>query len=146
MADPKALEELINELRLSLHRITQVSEALHADEPISLGLRAVLEFLLHNGDSAVPTIARSRYVSRQLIQTLVNGLLEQELVELIDNPTHRRSQLIALTRRGDAMIRRMRRKEHELFASLRSEVSEARISAATRTLRAIRSELQGGEG
>ena len=40
------LEELIDELRLSLHRVTRVSEELHADEPISIGMRAVLEYLL----------------------------------------------------------------------------------------------------
>ena len=41
-------------------------------------MRAVLEFLLRNSDSTVPTIARKRHVTRQHIQSLVNPLLEQE--------------------------------------------------------------------
>ena len=143
--DPKAFEELINELRLSLHRVTQVAEQLHAEEPISIGMRAVLEFLLNNSDSTVPAIAQSRHVSRQLIQTLVNALLEQALVTLLDNPIHRRSPLVSLTRDGEKMVQRMRRREHRYFESLPSSVSNARITAATNTLRAIRGELTGAE-
>lgn len=141
MSDAKALEGLIDELRLSLHRIQQVSEELHADETISIGMRGVLEYLLRNSDATVPSIARSRHVSRQLIQTLVNALLEQRLVTLVDNPAHRRSPLVSLTPDGEALIQRMRRKERKFFASLGSGVSEARLTAATRTLRALRAEL-----
>ena len=143
--DPKALEELIDELRLSLHRVTQVGEELHADEPISLGMRGVLEYLLRNSDATVPTIARSRHVSRQLIQTLVNALLEQGLVAAVENPAHRRSALISLTSQGEALIGRMRRREREFFESMPSRVSQARVTAATRTLRAIRAELTGDD-
>jgi DNA-binding MarR family transcriptional regulator len=143
MANPKALEELINELRLGLHRVTQVSEALHAEEPISIGMRGVLEYLLRNSDATVPTIARSRHVSRQLIQTLVNGLLEQEFVVLLENPAHRRSPLVSLTPEGEETIARMQRRERRFFESMQSSVSEARLTAATRTLRAIRGELKG---
>jgi len=145
MADPKALEGLIDELRLSFHRVTQVSEELHADEPISIGMRGVLEYLLRNSDATVPTIARSRHVSRQLIQTLVNALLDQGLVALVDNPAHRRSSLVSLTPDGGGLIQRMRRKERTFFESLQSSVSEARLTAATRTLRALRAELTGDE-
>lgn len=145
MIDPKALEALIDELRLGMHRITQVSEELHADEPISIGMRGVLEYLLRNSDATVPTIARSRHVSRQLIQTLVNALLEQELVTLIENPAHRRSPLVSLTREGEQLIQRMRRKERKFFESLPGDISEARITAATRTLRALRAQLTGDE-
>lgn len=145
MSNHKALEGLINELRLSFHRVTQVSEELHADEPISIGMRAVLEFLLRNSEATVPAIARSRHVSRQLIQTLANSLLEQDLVALVDNPAHRRSPLVSLTSRGEAAIQRMRRKEGKFFDSLQSRVSEARLVAATRALRALRAELTGDE-
>jgi DNA-binding MarR family transcriptional regulator len=137
----KVMEELIDELRLGLHRVAEVSEELHAEEPVSVSMRAVLEFLLRNSDSSVPTIARSRHVSRQLIQLLVNALLEQELVELRDNPAHRRSPLIALTPAGEKLIRRMRSREARFFEAMSRNLSEARIAAATRTLRAIRAEL-----
>lgn len=145
MDDFKALEELINELRLSLHRVTQIAEDLHAHEPVSIGMRGILEYLLRNSDATVPTIARRRHVSRQLIQTLVNSLLEKNLVELVDNPAHRRSSLVSLTPAGEKMLDRMRRREHAYFESIESKVSEARMTSATRTLRAIRAEWDGGD-
>jgi DNA-binding MarR family transcriptional regulator len=143
MMNPKAFEGLIDELRLSFHRITQLSEELHADEPITTGMRGVLEYLLRNSDSTVPMIARSRHVTRQLIQTLVNALLAQDLVVLVENPAHRRSALVSLTSEGEALIQKMWRKERKLFESLGSSLSEARITATTRTLRAFRAELTG---
>ena len=145
IVNPRAMEELINELRLSLHAVTQIAENLHAEEPISIGMRAVLEYLLRNSDATVPTIARSRHVTRQLIQTLVNALLEQRLVSLRENPAHRRSQLVSLTAAGEEVIQRMRRRERKLFEQTRSRISEARITAATRTLRGIRAELMGDD-
>ena len=141
MSYAKAMEELIDELRLSLHRVAQVSEELHRDEAVTTGMRAVLEFLLLHSDSSVPTIARSRHVTRQLIQQLVNALLEQQLVELRDNPAHRRSQLVALTKPGRDTIQRMKKREAHFFDGMSQEVSEARLAAATRTLRALRQEL-----
>jgi DNA-binding MarR family transcriptional regulator len=80
-----------------------------------------------------------------LIQTLVNGLLEQGLVAQVENPAHRRSQLVSLTPDGKAMIDRMRRRERRFFESRAITVSTTRITAATRTLRAIRNELEGDE-
>jgi DNA-binding MarR family transcriptional regulator len=143
MLNTKALEELINELRLGLHQVTQFAEELHGDEPISIGMRGVLEYLLRNSDAAVPAIARGRYVSRQLIQTLVNALLEQDLVALVENPAHRRSALVSLTPAGKDMIGRMRRREEKAFHAMQSSLSEVRLKAATRTLRTLRAELTG---
>jgi DNA-binding MarR family transcriptional regulator len=143
MEDFGPLEELIDELRLSLHRVTRVTEELHADEPISIGMRGVLEYLLRNAAATVPTIARSRHVSRQLIQTLVNELVEQRLVELVENPAHRRSPMVSLTPSGEAMIQRMRSKERKILKSVQSTVSEARVVSATRTLRAVRAAFKG---
>ncbi len=137
------LEELIDELRLSLHRVTRVSEELHADEPISIGMRAVLEYLLRNSSATVPTIARSRDVSRQLIQTLVNELVEQRMVTLVENPAHRRSPLVSLTTSGERMIQRMRRRESEFLESIQSTIPETRVVSATRTLRALRAAFKG---
>ena len=130
------------ELRLGIHRVAQLSDELHSDEPITVGMRGVLEFLLLNSDSTVPTIARSRHVTRQHIQALVNPLLEQKLVELQSNPAHRRSPLLTLTRKGEEMIRRMRKREKRFFEAMSDDVSEQQITAAAQTLRAVRAQLK----
>jgi len=51
-----AIETLLNEVRLLFHRAVQVAEELHAREPVTLGMRAVLEYLHRNGPAPVPEI------------------------------------------------------------------------------------------
>jgi DNA-binding MarR family transcriptional regulator len=138
----EAIETLFDEVRLGMHRIVQVSEALHADGPISLGMRGVLEFLWKNGEATVPQIARSRHVTRQHIQSLVNELLTLRLVGLGDNPAHRRSALVGLTREGERAFRRMRDAERRALGGLKMDANQADLDAAARTLRAVRSALE----
>jgi DNA-binding MarR family transcriptional regulator len=138
----ETLEALFDEVRLSWHRVVQVTETLHADERVTLGMRAVLEFLQRSGAATVPHIARSRHVSRQHIQSLVNPLAEEGLLELRDNPAHRRSPLVTLTTRGERLIRRLRQKEHRAFEAMEIEVSERQLETATRTLRSLRLSLK----
>jgi DNA-binding MarR family transcriptional regulator len=142
MAEP--VEELLDQVRLTWHVTVQAAERLHADEPITLGMRAVLELLARSGATAVPEMARSRHVTRQHIQALVNELLALRLVSLADNPAHRRSALVELTPDGRRTIERMKRRERRLFErlALRARPDEVRRAAAT--LRALREAL-GGE-
>ena len=132
---------MLNEVRLLYHRMVQVAERLHAQEPITVGMRAVLEYLVRNGPTPVPAIARNRHVSRQHIQGLVNRLLSQQLVTLAENPAHRRSSQVALTPEGERTIRRMMGREQAVFAQVEAEVSPASLSAATLTLQALRAVL-----
>ena len=56
------MEGLLNEVRLVYHGIIEVAEQLHRNEAVTLGMRAVLEYLLTNGFTTVPDIARARFV------------------------------------------------------------------------------------
>ena len=138
-----ALAELLDEVRLLRHRMVQAGERLHAREPVTLGMRAVLELLLR-GPATVPQLARSRHVSRQHIQVLVDGLLEQRLVTLAPNAAHKRSFLVGLTRAGEQTIRRMRRREIPLLRKAETRVRQRDAKSAAAVLRAIRASL-GGE-
>jgi DNA-binding MarR family transcriptional regulator len=135
------LEELLNEVRLLWHRLVRTGETLHAGEPITLGMRAVLERLAREGAATVPGIARGRHVTRQHIQALVNGLLERKLVELRDNPAHKRSPLVGLTPPGAEAIRRMKRKEARWLAGRDLGVSPKGLTEAAAVLRAVRAGL-----
>src|SRR5262252_2356449 len=57
------------------------------------------------GPLTVPQIAQMRPTSRQRMQRLADELAAEGLVEFIDNPRHRRSKLVRLTRRGEARYR-----------------------------------------
>ena len=55
----KPTEQLFNEVRLLYQSLVQVSEQIHKGSNISLGMRAVLEYLDRNGNATVPHMARA---------------------------------------------------------------------------------------
>ena len=138
-----SLDELFDQVRLLWHVLVQTTERLHEDEPVTLGMRAVLEFLARQGPTAVPEIARSRQVTRQHIQALVNDLLELRLVSLDDNPAHRRSALVRLTAEGQRAIDRMKRRERQFLERLKLEARPDDLRRAATTLSAVRKALGG---
>jgi len=56
------------------------------------------------GPKTVPEIARMRSVSRQYIQKLANELIGRRWLALIDNPRHRRSKMLQLTKSGERQL------------------------------------------
>lgn len=139
----EGIETLLNEVRMLFHRAVQVAEELHGDEPVTLGMRAVLEFLSRNGPASVPQIARRRFVTRQHIQTLVNRSVEQGLVALEPNPAHRRSALVKLTPGGTRLIARILQREARFYAGMRLDVRRETIEQAARTLARVRRGMGG---
>lgn len=139
MARPS--EQLINEIRLLYQSLVLVGDEIHAGSNISMGMRAVLEYLDRNGDATVPHIARSRRVTRQRIQTLVNALRQMELVSIIDNPASKRSPLIRLSKHGKKTILEMRKREGK---EMQIDISEQKILDATDTLRQVRNAIEKG--
>jgi DNA-binding MarR family transcriptional regulator len=137
-ASAQLLEDLLDEVRLAWHVLIQVGESIHASEPITLGMRSVLELLLKHGPKTVPDIARSRFVTRQHIQMLVNGLLDVRLVTLSDNPAHKRSSLVCLSRSGERTIQRMLERERGYLARGESTISAPELRRAAATLRSVR--------
>jgi DNA-binding MarR family transcriptional regulator len=137
----RPLEQLINEVRLLYQSLIQVGEEIHAGSGISMGMRAVLEYLDRNGNATVPQMARARRVTRQRIQTLVNALQQAGLVKAVENPASKRSPLISVTTSGARTIREMRRLEgREMNVSL----SDTELLNAARTLAQLREALESG--
>jgi DNA-binding MarR family transcriptional regulator len=140
---PNPLDELFDQVRLLWHVLVQTTERLHEGEPVTLGMRAVLEFLARYGPTAVPEIARSRQVTRQHIQALVNELLELRLVSLDDNPAHRRSALVRLTAEGQKTVDRMMRRERQFLERLELEARPDDLRRAATTLGVVRKAMGG---
>lgn len=137
------LDDLLDQVRLLWHVMVQAAARLHEGEAITLGMRGVLEFLSRNGPTAVPDIARSRQVTRQHIQVLVNDLLALRLVALDENPAHRRSALVRLTPEGQKGIDRMKRRERQFFDGLDLKPRPDDLRRAIKTLTAVRETLGG---
>ncbi|MGB7877459.1 MAG: MarR family transcriptional regulator [Ilumatobacteraceae bacterium] len=135
-----SVAELIDEIRLAFHCLTNVSERLTGDLVETSG-RAVLEHLSHHGATTVPDIARARGVSRQHIQTIVNSLSERDLVTTEPNPSHRRSHRIALTPSGDELIRTVLVRERDALGPTTSSLTGSDITTSIDTLRRLRVQL-----
>ena len=86
------------------------------------------------GPLTVPQIAQMRPTSRQRMQRLANELAAEELVEFIDNPKHRRSKLVWLTRKGDARYHEHNAKLLAIASTLGAALSEADIRRTTEIL------------
>ena len=133
------LELMLNEVRLLYQSMVQAGDQLHAELNISMGMRAVLEYLAREGATTVPDMARARRVSRQRIQSLVNALGEQQLIEAQANPRSKRSQLIAVTDKGRQTIEGMRREEGEFF---NVSIADERIQETADVLKSVRLSIE----
>lgn len=133
-----ALDALIGETTALFHRLKVVADEIHQRGRISAGRRGILWSLARGGPQTVPQLARARPVSRQLVQTLVNGLLDEGYVDLRENPAHRRSHLVALSTAGRRAVEQMDRREQSLLRGARLGASKPALRSAARTLRAVR--------
>jgi DNA-binding MarR family transcriptional regulator len=138
MSRAAALITVFEETRALFHRLKMVVEQIHKEGQMSGGLRGVMRTLVADGPQTVPQIARSRPTSRQHIQVLVNRLLELGLVELIDNPAHKRSRLVSLTPAGRKRIQAMSKREAALLQKLSIDISEKNLNSSARTLKKLR--------
>lgn len=132
-----ALRRLIDETRTLFHRLKHVAEVVHRADRVSAGERGVLMELAQLGPRTVPVMARARPVSRQHIQTIVNALLKRKLVELTENPRHRRSRLVRLTATGREITGRIRAREGQVLTGLSQTLDPADLIGASETLAAV---------
>jgi len=142
---PSPFESVLNETVALFHRLRVVAEQIHRQGAMSAGRRGVLKNLERLGPQTVPQMARARPVSRQHIQTLVNQLTAEGLVELSDNPAHKRSRLVRLTPQGKALVEAMNRREAALLSRLKIGIPEQDLRAASAVLRAVQELFEGVE-
>jgi DNA-binding MarR family transcriptional regulator len=136
------LYALIVEIRASFNRLRAFADTMHADLSITASMRAVMESVFGQEPQSVPEIARRKGVSRQHIQVNVDALCEKGLVELRDNPAHKRSPLVALTRKGRAAFEKIREREALALEELADGLPERNVKAALKVLRKLRQRLE----
>src|SRR5262245_15381890 len=107
---------LINETVSLFHRLRIVADQIHHRGEMTGALRSILRSLDKLGEQTGPQMARARAVSRQHVQTLVNQLVDDRLVEFIANPAHKRSPMARLTPLGKKTVDEMNRNEAGLLS------------------------------
>jgi DNA-binding MarR family transcriptional regulator len=101
------------------------------------GAFGFMQSLAHLGPLTVPQIAQMRPTSRQRMQRLGDELAADGLVEFIDNPKHRRSKLVRLTRKGDAHYRKLNARFLTIAATMGCGLSERDIRSTMETVRQL---------
>jgi len=102
--------------------------------PLSTPQRAVLEFLDREDRQTVPNLARSRAVSRQHIQVLVNELVDHGWVQTVPNPAHRRSPLVTLTQAGRERLASAKAIEEAIVNEMSRHFASEDLTTTARTL------------
>lgn len=90
----------------------------------------------------VAQIGRSLGPPRQLIQRAANSLKDAGLIEMIDNPEHKRAQLLRPTNKGIALKREADAKAEAIAEELIPALGMDDVREATAALREIRKQLE----
>ena len=98
----------------------------------------VLRMLAIEGQQTVPEMARSRPVSRQHCLTIANALKAQGFVEFIENPKHKRSHLVRITKKGRARYEAMTKQFLGAAGAYAARFTAAEVMAATDVMRRAR--------
>ena len=131
------VERIAGEVRHLFQVLKSLADALHKDTGLTASTRALMEAIAE-GPRTVPDIARSKSVTRQHIQLLVDELAGADLVELKPNPAHLRSPLIALSRKGEALFASIRKREAPLVERLAAGLDARKAAATVQILTALR--------
>lgn len=101
---------------------------------------------LQNGPLTIPQIARNVGSTRQSVRRLVDLLARQRRVEMIDNPHHRKSDLVRLTDDGLKALNKLRQRQRNWHPRIMAGVNAAALRQATVLLRHVREQIeQDGE-
>ena len=145
----KQLYAVFRQVRTCFNQLKALAEQLHQDLGVNPSMRAVMESLVSEGPQTVPDIAKSKGVSRQHIQNIMNALQADGFVEACDNPAHKRSPLFNLTSKGSTTFEKVQAREKEPLRHLASSMSPDDLQHAEVALanlnRHLEIEISGGE-
>ena len=105
------------------------------------GAFGFMRSLAMHGPLTVPQIAETRPTSRQRMQRLADELAAHGLVEFIDNPRHRRSKRVQLTRKGAARYREMTARLLAMASTIGGDLSEAEIRKTAAVVRQLSADV-----
>jgi DNA-binding MarR family transcriptional regulator len=139
----EAIAELMLEVAQCFFRIRAFGQKAGLITSWGGGAFGFMRSLALHGPLTVPQIAQSRPTSRQRMQRLADELAAEGLVKFVDNPKHRRSKLVQLTRKGDTRYRELNARLLAIASTMGVALSEADISKTTAILRQLSDDVKG---
>jgi DNA-binding MarR family transcriptional regulator len=97
---------------------------------------------LQNGPLTVPHIARNVGSTRQSVRRLIELLARQGRVKTLDNPHHRKSDLVQLTDDGQKVLNKLRQRQRNWHPRIMAGVNPAALRQAATLLRRIREQIE----
>lgn len=129
---PSLAEKLYAGVQLTRPLLRNITARVEADlvgTGISVGQRAILEFLLTNEKATAPVITASLDLKRQFVGRELKVLSDNGMVISANNPHHRRSVYYRLSAQSRKTFAALRRREMAQFADFASKFSTEEIDA-----------------
>lgn len=136
MSSEEALALLVADVYELAGALRRVGEE-HAARVGQTQARWQLLSVVSEGEWTVPGAARRLGVSRQAVQRVADDLVDEGSVRFVENPAHRRSPLLELTRSGRSALARIETAASAWRASAAAGLSASEIERARRLLRAV---------
>jgi DNA-binding MarR family transcriptional regulator len=128
-------------------RLLAAGDLIAGEEGLTSALWQVLGALALAGRPlTVPQIARRMGLTRQSVQVSVNRLRDEQLVEAEENPDHRRSPLIRMTRGGRDRYARVDRRQVRWINEIAAGIEASELATAARVLGEIGDRVESGAG
>jgi DNA-binding MarR family transcriptional regulator len=138
----EAIAELMLEVAQCFFRIRALGQKTGLITSWGGGAFGFMRSLALLGPLTVPQIAQMRPTSRQRMQRLADELEAEGLVEFIDNPKHRRSKLVRLTRKGDARYCELKTRFLAIASTMGVGLSEGDIRRTTEIVRQLSGDVK----
>ena len=138
----EAIAELILEVAQCFFRIRAFGQKKGFITGWGGGAFGFLRSIALLGPLTVPQIAQMRPTSRQRMQRLADELAAEGLVEFVDNPKHRRSKLVRLTRDGEARYRELDSRLLQIASTMGGDLVERDIRGALEIVRKLSRDVE----
>lgn len=138
----EAITELMLEVAQCFFRIRAFGQKAGLITSWGGGAFGFIRSLALLGPLTVPQIAEMRPTSRQRMQRLADELAAEGIVEFIDNPKHRRSKLVRLTRKGDAHYHEQNVQLVAIASTMGTALSEGDIRKTSAVVRQLNDDVK----
>jgi DNA-binding MarR family transcriptional regulator len=138
----QAIEDLIVEIVATFFLLRAEGMRIGVVSSSGEGYWSVLRILKMKGAQTVPQIARYRYVPRQSVQKLANEMLKDGVIEFVNNPAHKRSKLLRLTPKGEAVFAEMSDRIAVLSETLAEQKNADQLQNAVTVVRHLHQQLR----
>ncbi len=141
MLSPDQMKELVVLINKMRNLLQQRAVELGTMKKGGESYWGLLRLIQDQGPLPIPELARLRGVSRQRIQRLVDEYLSLGDLKLLENPSHKRSKLVALTDQGVRNTQAMSKAIDEGLLRIQKSLSSDDLSITLKTLNTINSLL-----